>query len=474
MDKNIKDSTEIFLEFRLENGENKTQTAKVIDHDEKYDIALLELTSPIEHINDWLNLCSDAINKESEWETIGYPKDWNENDEGTDYCYIDGDIHYVSSFDNQTIYDLHLYSSKIKEDWPYDLGGLSGAPLVIDGSICGIIIFEENSAVKSQLKAISFRKCEDFFVQNSKNIKSTFKSEKNRLLKQRLEMQKNSCGEFFQKIDFNTSVSGINLTIDSYFLKYDALGISKLEELAKYLITALHQYACTLSEVQKLTEDPFKMFYEISQKTKQSVTELHRLNRLGSIVLWMLLEGVLEVPKFLTRFSLSENSNFFNEIHLGMKDNKLVFYLGEGNLKPNIREGIIEIVQLLKDCLNIQDDAFICDNYIFENMDDNHFKKLIHKFMDNVTRDWNDVELEITIFTGYDSQKIKLIEQRGVPGKDINELIKQFYIKECQENHEFITNIIRLNSDVSNAKVNWFILPFVDTSDFEKMIISNF
>lgn len=470
VEKNIIDGQVVKLSFFDANGLATERSARVVSSDIQFDIALLELIDPVVHIKSWLHICVDEIKKTDNWETVGYPENWNEAKGATNYCYIDGSIHYVNNFEQQTIYDIHLVSDLIKEDWPYALGGLSGSPLIINEKICGIIVNEENSVIKSQLKAVSFKKCESFFMDSPVKVLSSFQSS-NPILKRRLEKQTESCKDFFEKVNNEKDNQGMNLSINPYYLKYHE-NKSKLGQLAKYLAAALNQYLCDLNEIIESSLDPMK-YLAIHKKTKVGIHELHKQGKLGAILLWMLFEGVLGVSKFFTRVSLDDDSNdSFSEIYLGMRESKLVFYLGDGKLSADFKEGVSNSIELLGSCINIQNDIFTSDEGMYENLSYGYFKQKLDSFMNHKTRKWEEVILEFTIFTGYNSSGIKAIE--GGTHSKIEEIVRQLYIKESGSNHDYIHDEINSFMKNNNIIINWFILPFNDISEFENLILQEF
>lgn len=471
VEKNLSSGEDIILFFYDELKKSRSTHAKIIDFDDSLDIALLKIETPVSHIQNWIEVCNDVVTQDDDWETVGYPEDWNESEEGTRHCYIDGDIHYIDNFEGKTKYDIHLHSELIKEDWPYSLGGLSGSPLIVNGKITGFIIREENSAIKSQLKAVSFNKAEPFLVRNKTQINSSFISN-NSLVIGRMKTQKVNCNNLFQKIETPLLVQSSNVIIDSYYLKYSKQGESKISELAKYLADALNQYVCELSEIKELTTEPTKV-NEIYRKTRIAIQEIYRKGKLGSIILWMILEGVLETPKFFKRISLRDSNENFSEVHIGMRNSKLLFYLGEGKLASDFKECVKEAIKQLEDVDGFEEDIFTSDEEMYKDLRAGHFKALIDKFINNETREWDDVTVELTVFTGYNSLQLRGFENANHQSR-IENIVKQYFPREFQSNNEFILDELQNSLKENISKINWFILPFNDIDDFEKLVLKEF
>jgi hypothetical protein len=470
INENINSHIPIKLRFNQSGEHQEERIATLVDSSEEFDIALIKLDDPVAHISDWPILSSDRVNVDDKWETLGYPENWNLSEHGTDYCYIKGDIFLNSDFEKNTTYDIHLTSNYIKEEWA-GMGGLSGSPLMIDGIIKGIIIVEEYSMIKSPVKVISLQRCESFFVKNKIEIGYSAQYNTHHLVKSRIETQKNTCVELFQKLNYSDNKAIMNLGIDCYYMKYNSDGSSKKNELAQYLSQALIEYVCSIKEVEEYLID-IKKSLEVFKKARAFLESLQAKGTLGSLLLWMLLEGVLEVPKLFTLINLSDG--YTSSVHVGLKSNKLVFYVGEGLLRQNIDAAVSELSQLMLSLVDIKESIFAPDDLVLNEMIDGNMKDLLNKFVNFNTRDWSDVSVELTVFTGYDSKSLDVIEQRKLDHSVIAQVINQHYHLEYKANLELITSVISENTLFNNIKINWFILPFNKIGDFEDFIINEY
>lgn len=468
---NISNDEPIELEFYAGSEKSIIKEAKVVADSVEHDIALLEIDGKIDHVQEWLPLDTNNYeSKDDEWETMGYPREWNVDEEGSTYCYLIGNLFVDSSFDDSKTYDKQLTSHYIKEDWPYGLAGISGAPLIVNNKVTGIIIKEEYSAVKNQLKSVSFYKCAEFLLQNGVEIDSSI-ANSNEFLKKRLQLQKKVCTDLFNKVDHSLLHDEINLNIDFYYLKYNDSGTKRVDELADHLAVVLNQYACDLTDLASASSDLNKHL-NIYKRINKLVAEIHEGGKLGPMLLWMLIEGILEMPKMYTRIRNGGSSSKYvsNDVHAGMKNSQLVLFIGGGILNKSFETGISTLIQELELVVNFENDILFYDQYSYDNLGNGPLKSLIDNFYQH--REWSQVGVELTVFTGYDSELLMMLEKDGMNGPLIEKQLNHYLIDEFSRNHEFICKQILKTSDVKKVKINWFLLPFNEISDFEQLLIS--
>ncbi|MGD6796270.1 Hachiman antiphage defense system protein HamA [Metabacillus indicus] len=470
----IEKRSKISLKFFIETCyENNTVNAKVLDSSKQFDIAILELEQPCTHITEFVEISSQRIEKSDQWEAVGFPLNWNESKEGDQFCFLRGDIYRIHNQVN-TVYDVHLSSKYIKEEWDYDFKGLSGAAILIDEKIKGIVISEEYSLIKSPLKIISINKIVDFLNENNIKTGQTF-GVKTNLINKRLDQQKFNCENLFKKVEYRAKNADVDFQINSYHIKYNDHGKVRLEELSDYLAGMIIDYACSLEDIfqSKNSSDNRKML-ETFNKTMEVIENIKENEKLGSLLLWMILEGVIGAPKALKRINMEdENDLSLSEVHIGLSsDQKLVLYIGDGILKEDLNTAVVESINIMKYLPDFEKGIFVLDEYILEQMDGDSLKDLLVKFK-NPNRKWEDVTLELSIFTGYNSALIKQIESRKYPKNVIEQIINEKYIQECLLNEEIICKIIAQETCLEKVNINWFTLPFSSIMDFEQRILDD-
>ncbi|MEI2666116.1 Hachiman antiphage defense system protein HamA [Rossellomorea sp. LJF3] len=472
VDKNIEENTGVTLQFFVEtNFENNQVRAKVKNYNSNFDIAILELDQPCTHVTIYLDISNQEVESSDDWESVGYPINWSVSDEGSEFCYLKGSIYQISNLGS--IYDLHLTSPYIKDEWDYGLKGLSGAPLIIDGVIKGVVVYEEYSLLRTPIKSISINKFVQFLTDNGITTGNNF-GPKSNLVNKRLNRQKIKCEDLFKKVEYNSRNSEVNISINSYHVNYDDNGLAKVKHLSDYLASSIIDYAFTLEEIHKSrNSDTNKEMFQLMKRTNQVIEVLKESNEFGSILLWMILEGVIGAPKAVRRLSIKdEEDNIYNEAHIGVSsEQKLILYLGNGLLENDFKTGINNSMEVLKRLLNVQDDVYVVDDYFYEQIGESPIRQLLTGFDLSHTRDWDNVTIELNVFGGYDSKTIKEIESKKLNKRAIEKFIEAQYVKECLENEEYICEKLTQETEFKHVKVNWFILPFNTIKDFERIIL---
>ncbi|WP_374965706.1 Hachiman antiphage defense system protein HamA [Lysinibacillus sp. RS5] len=466
----IKNNEDIFLEFFIETNftDNKVE-AKVLFESEEFDIAVLKLSVAATHISEWLELSSQQIEKTDNWESVGFPINWSESKEGSKFCYLKGEIYNVTTIDS-TIYDIDLSSTYIKDEWEYDLGGLSGAPIVIDGKIKAIVLTEDVSLLKSAIKAISVHKIISFF--NEHNIKTgSLLGDKNNLINQRLDRQKKTCNDLFKKIDYKKNDLGVNLQIDSYHIKYNEDGKNRVNELSDYLVRMMIDYANSLEDIHKAEQN--RMFaMDLYKKTSEAISKMKDDKNLGTLFLWTIAEGILKAPKVFSRISLDDTNHIYTDVHIGINDSKkLVLNLGVGKLNVDLKSAVIETIEIIEELKNIEGDIFVPDDYILKQMEPSPLKKMIEDFSSPLNRKWENVDLEIIVFTGYNSMFINKIENQKFTQSEVETIIATNFMTECVENETIIFDHLSTKNYFKEIKISWFVLPFNTIGSFENTIL---
>ncbi|MBL0386379.1 trypsin-like peptidase domain-containing protein [Tumebacillus sp. ITR2] len=126
--------------------------AEIVDVDESLDIALLQLLEPLEGVHG-LKLVSAPIRNKTLWETFGYPTAKLTAGER-----VRGHVRRSQIRNEALIWDMDLsLDDEIK-----DADALSGAPVIIDGVVQGVVLRQ----LEGTLGAISIEKIRGFLEKN--------------------------------------------------------------------------------------------------------------------------------------------------------------------------------------------------------------------------------------------------------------------------------------------------------------------
>lgn len=465
---NLINGTEIKLEFySLEDiGYTKEVYAEIKAENEKFDVAILELNEPVYLNEDFPLLNSKKLDSNDVWECVGFPISWESASDGSRFCYIKGDIYYNASYDKTTKYDLHLGGKHINPGWE-SLEGLSGSPILVGNEIRAIVVAEEFSIINSPIKSISINRIATFLESNGIKINTAFGAKTNHI-NNRLALHKKNSEELFNKVEYIGKNSDMNLLINSYHVKYNDNGKPKTKQLVEHLVASISDYAFNLIDSEEMNTGLMKP-HVITKKMNEAILHIESEGRLGSILIWMLIEGIFGAPKGLKRISFDNENRNFNDLHIGIStDGKLILYIGEGTLDSDLKTAIIESVKAIMFCIDIKNDVLLIDEYFYNQIESENLKKLLLEF-NKTDKNWDNVILEMTILTGYDSKFINSIEQGNYSKEVIDKIISQKYIEECATNEEFICSELSKEFSLKDIKINWFTLPFNTLEDFKTM-----
>ncbi|MDO6737380.1 serine protease [Wenyingzhuangia sp. 2_MG-2023] len=145
----------IFLEAEIDNSKivilknNEVIIGKVLSYDDELDICLIKTE---ESFNSYLPSQSTGIKIKEDWQTFGFP-----NKGEQDAMKFFGTISHKETKEK---YDFILNSEQVEST--YDYGGLSGAPVVSNEKVIGIILKQ----IDDKLGAISIDEIKDYLAVN--------------------------------------------------------------------------------------------------------------------------------------------------------------------------------------------------------------------------------------------------------------------------------------------------------------------
>lgn len=147
------DPDNIKITFPYNNFSKEEMSARIIDRDEDFDIAILELNTEFED-DGYLNINVSKTAENEKWETFGFPvSKWTPGAKLTGYI-------LRSNIENdQLLWDTDLYYDQQFERFD----GFSGSPLIVEDYVKGIILQKKDGTVV----AISTFKIKSFLDKNN-------------------------------------------------------------------------------------------------------------------------------------------------------------------------------------------------------------------------------------------------------------------------------------------------------------------
>lgn len=347
------------------------------------DIIVLKLEEEILD-QEYLELSKELIATQSLWKTFGYPQI-----ENIDGIFLEGKVLYEKREDNPENYDLVVQS----DESITSTQGMSGSPLIIDGKVFGIIVFDR--AKRNTLGVISIKKAMPIFekieinVQEEIEIKEVVAIDNSQTEHIIFDYIKNNLGGYlFLKgspgsgktifiNNFKTKFADIDI-LGKYFLKginekyniqynsnKETLGKWLLDNISKYLYGSL--YHGNIDSEPKLIKEIINYYEELSIKAKRENKKII-----------VFLDGIDEI----LLINKEQIQKFFSIFPSKIKDNIYIIISGnnEALLPHNIQlQSILDICPLeinkvslyIQNSLNIKNNNLILIDKLAEKSEGN-------------------------------------------------------------------------------------------------------
>jgi len=167
-----------------------------------------------------------------------------------------------------------------------------------------------------------------------------------------LEVGKEKYDAFLDKVEHNLCHEGVNATLRFKHLKFDGNGEPKFNDLANCLADYLIEYSFSI----RRRGNPQKGhdFSKLRREAKDLLRKSDVSGEAGEILLYFLLETVLEAPQLVAKIDLKTNPNKeingSDGIHMKYVDGKelLEIYFGEAKLEQNIYNALTHAFESLE------------------------------------------------------------------------------------------------------------------------------
>ena len=363
----------------------KEQTVKAtplnisISEEYKLDIIVLKLEEEI-LVQEYFHLSKETIPENEKWETFGYPQI-----ELSDGIVLEGEVLYEKNKENFENFDLVLQYNEILPG----VAGLSGSPLIINGQVKGIIIYDRGK--RNTLGAISIKKAILIFKELDVKIYSK-EEEKEIEVIENISTEKeildyithNNEGYIFLKgvpgsgkttfvHNFNLKNKNIEI-LGKYYLKgiedqYNIQYNSSSEILGKWFINNIHEYL-----YKKLLKEENRSDIELIKLIHNYLIELSKKGKKENKKFIFFIDGIDEILTLGKERVIS----FLKILPRELKENIFIIISGNNeNLVPEYIENkiIINVSSLEMNRMVY----FINNKLILENIKLNLIRKIAEK-----------------------------------------------------------------------------------------------
>lgn len=396
------------------------------------------------------------------WETTGYPEDYKHDTDNTDnkYTYLNGTVSRVVEYE-KCDYELIIKNQKNMSGWQ----GLSGAPVIINNKIVGIITDEHISKnLMNTIKIVSMQKIIEFLLcTNKKELLEVLSYKLKNLLNDRIRIFRKECEEKF--LYFNNI--GADVKSDCFILKpqYNCKDVVDLIDLF------LRDYANELQDLILLEDQDLltrrKQSRIIEKATNELKNQLIKENKISLVLLWIILEGIYDSPRLASTYSLV-SEDLKQDIYIGNNENGIKLLISYSDMQEDILESINGVLNNInrENLLGKQQERIIIWDELAINYLDFATRLQLKEIQSEQIE--ND-KLEIILLYSYNSDIYfkKQYKENGENKFLIEALIK----KELDKYNEDIIKLCSKYISIKEMKVNWILLPLESIKDFNQMLL---
>lgn len=456
---NIEEINDLDIIFKFINTTNKIKDKLYINHDD-IDLAILELNGEIKQDINYSEIYATvALEKGDDWETTGYPEDTKYDLINVDnkYSYLDGIIN--RDIENEKCdYELSINDQKPNADWQ----GLSGAPLMMNDKIVGIISTEfKSKRMNTKVKAVSMQKIIEFLSKSSRlDLLKILSYRYKNLLNDRIDEFHKECEEKFFCFQYVTE----GFRSDCLVLKPKY----NIKDIGSLIDVFLADYANQLQDLILLENKNLKIKREqrkiVDKITAELKEQLIKDNKISLALLWIILEGQYKSPRLASTYSLI-NENLKQDIYIFNTNDGIKLLIGYAEMEENILNSIEEVLNEVDKEKSVEEHKkriVIWDDLAIKYLD------IATKIQIEKIRDAK-IELEIIALHSYNSEIYNKSQYKR--NGNNNELVKDIVNNELNKYNHEIAELCSKFEWVKDIKINWISLPMESLSDLNTTLL---
>jgi Cap4 SAVED domain len=290
-------------------------------------------------------------------------------------------------------------------------------------------------------------------------------------------------GEIFSRIE----TIGVDLKIDGteakaycYGLKLDAQGNPRVNDLVDFVATKLIDYSIP-KKLQDEAKDQLNntgstsKIIELSKKAKHLFTDLEKTGEFGEMLLYILVQEILELPQLISKMSLKTSGQLHYQgadgIHVkyDSTNDNLSLYWGESKMEQTIYSGVKNCFDSLKsslldtyghDSTQTRDLQLITSN-ISENINNPDLENILVRYFDLDDDLSNKLKYKGICFVGFDSDNYP-----SAPMEKTTEDIIVAFRLEMTKWLETSGKQIKRHINLEKFEIHLFLIPFPSVQEF--------
>lgn len=260
--------------------------------------------------------------------------------------------------------------------------------------------------------------------------------------------------------------------IDCYYLKVDANGRPRLNELIKYMCNKIIDYTIPRSKINKANKNFIETgstveIAKVAHEARRLFTTLELTGEGGELLLFALTESILKFPQILCKMSLKSDEQMHfhgaDGVFLGVDDdNMLCVYWGESKLHSThssaISECITSVASILKMESDVNSDIRLID-YI--DLDNSKLEEAIKNYFDYSSPRYDQLRPCAVCLVSFDHSSYEKSESK-LTNATVQEKVEKDFLTYWKKNIEAKLK----ENDIEHTKIIFFYLPINSVDDF--------
>lgn len=298
----------------------------------------------------------------------------------------------------------------------------------------------------------------------------------------------NELSSRIEVIEKDFKFSTTELAAHFYFIKLDANGNPRKNDLLSYIAMKIVDYSIPKKEQEKArehynrTRSSVKVL-ELERKARKLFTNLEKTGELGEMLLYILTEDILKLPQIISKMTLKTSGKLHYQgadgVHFKYNetDDSLDLYWGESKMEKTITSALSNcfdsITPFLTDPISYNSaqnrDLQLITSNISENINNEKLEKFLVNYFDLNSEYSNKLNFKGICFIGFDVNNYP----KKPKEKDTAQLLLEFQ-KSLVSWKKSIETQINTHPDISKFDLNIFIMPFESVenmrSEFLKLL----
>ena len=293
-----------------------------------------------------------------------------------------------------------------------------------------------------------------------------------------LSVAKKDYDSIFNEVEHSNSINGVDVNLRFKFIQFDPNGDLKIDLLIKKLLSYFTHY-CFSAQKRRINESPTEqerneMYHEAKKLFRkwrqQEITDKNKSTsgEMGEMILWFLMEAVLESPQIVAKMDLKTNrqmESFGSDgIHMKIIDDVLNIFFGEAKLYNDVGKAIDSIFESIE---KFHKDKMWEHEY---NMVTTHFKYLkegekqkVFDFISGKIKS-QDIKINHACLVGYNWSEYKKLDDQ-IKRQEFIDAFKTKYQKDTTR----LARLIQLRFDKFSKKQFHFEVFFLPVKSVQEL-----